>query len=153
MNARKLAIGLTLALALILGLGSGTALSGDIFDEMAPPPGGMPPMMGLSGITASGQYLYVMAGGQILEYSVSDMTLVKKMDLPAPVLPSGAPPKGAESGNFPPPPHGGGPHGIWAGTSVLYVLAGPMVYQYSIPDLTLQKSTELPKPDFIADED
>lgn len=28
----------------------------------------------------------------------------------------------------------------------LYVLAGPMVYQYSLPDLTLSKSLEIPRP-------
>jgi hypothetical protein len=42
---------------------------------------------------------------------------------------------------------GGPPHGLWAGNGVLYVLAGHVVCIYSVPDLSLQKTVQLPKPE------
>ncbi len=137
MNIRKILI----SLALMLIFAATTA--------MADPPGGIfphdgfQPMMGAAGITADKQHLYVVAGPRIMEYSLADLKLVKTVDLPKP-----APPKGKEARPCPPPPPMGGPHGVWAGDGFLYVLAGPMLFQYSIPDLTLKKTAELPKPEF-----
>ena len=53
-----------------------------------------------------------------------------------------------EHGKRPPPFPMGGPQGLWADDGALYVLAGPMIYQYSTPDLTLKTKVKLPKPEF-----
>ena len=98
-----------------------------------------------TGVSGDQQYLYVMAGGKILEYQLTDMTLLRSVDLPDPGPPTGAPPKQPDSGKFPPPPPI--PHGVWAGNGSLYVLAGPFVYTYSVPDLSLQNTVQLPKPE------
>ena len=104
--------------------------------------------LGLTGISADQQYVYVMAGGKILQYEITKMTLLRSVDLPDIAPPQGAPPKLPGPGKFPPgPPMGGPPHGLWAGNGVLYVLAGPVVCIYSVPDLSLQKTLQLPKPE------
>jgi len=104
--------------------------------------------LGLTGISADQQYLYVMGGGKILQYEISEMTLLRSVDLPDIVPPQGTPPSPAATGEFPPhPPMGGPPHGLWAGNGFLYVLAGPVVCIYSVPDLSLQKTVQLPKPE------
>jgi hypothetical protein len=41
-----------------------------------------------------------------------------------------------------------GPHGLWTGNGSLYVLAGPVVYRYTTPDLALKATIELPEPEF-----
>ncbi|MGA2404601.1 MAG: hypothetical protein ABSG91_23335 [Syntrophobacteraceae bacterium] len=103
--------------------------------------------LGLTGISGDQQYLYVMAGGEILQYEVAGMTLQRSVDLPDIAPPQCAPPKAPDPGKFPPhPPMGGPPHGLWAGNGYLYVLGGPVIWIYSVPDLTLQKTVELPKP-------
>jgi hypothetical protein len=115
--------------------------------DVQPPPAVFA-KLGLTGISADQQYLYVMAGGKILQYKISDMTLLRSVDLPDIAPPQGPPPKPADPGKFPPhPPMGGPPHGLWAGNGVLYVLAGPVVCIYSVPDLSLQKTVQLPKPE------
>jgi hypothetical protein len=102
---------------------------------------------GASGISGDQQYLYVMAAGKILEYQLTDMTLLLSVDLPD----LGGPPQAAtlstsaDSGQPPPPPPPM-PQGLWAGDGYLYVLRGPSVYTYSVPALTLQNTTALPKP-------
>lgn len=147
MDSRKILISLAVAVALIL---AGTL-------AFAGPSEGMPPhhamfhMMGLSGLSGTQQYLYVLAGGKIMQYGLADLKLLKTVDLPKPVPPADLKSKGTEEwGKLPPPPPFpmAGPHGLWAGDGALYVLAGPMIYQYSTPDLTLQNSVELPKPEF-----
>ena len=137
MNNRKILI----SLALILCFAATTAWAeppGRMF-----PPQGFHPMMGSAGITADKQHLYVVAGPRIMAYSLADLKLVKTVDLPKPT-----PPQGKEARPCPPPPPMGGSQGVWAGDGFLYVLAGPMLFQYSIPDLTLKKTAELPKPEF-----
>ncbi len=115
--------------------------------------GGMQPppaiffKLGLTGISADQQNLYVMAGGKILQYEISKMTLLRSVDLPDLPPPANCPPKGTDSENSHPPPPPPMPHGLWVGNGVLYVLAGPVVYTYSIPGLTVQKTVELPKPE------
>ncbi len=104
--------------------------------------------MGLSGISGEQDYLYVMAGGKIMAYQTSDMSLLKTVDLPDPPA-DALPPK--PDVTQPPPsfphPHGGGPHGLWAGNRYLFVLAGPVIYEYTTPDLTLVSTKVLPKPE------
>ena len=104
--------------------------------------------LGVSGVTGDPQYLYVMAGGKISLYETAGMTFIRSVDLPKPTLPNDAPPqpKATDSGQFPPPPPPL-PHGLWAGNNSLYVLAGPFIYVYSVPDLNLQNTVQLPKPD------
>ena len=146
MNLRKILMSLALAVALIL---AGTAAFAD-------PPQGMPPhhgmfhVMGLSGLTGNQQHLYVLAAGKIMQYSLADLKLLKSVDLPKPVPPADRSKEKEEARKFPPPPPFpmAGPHGIWAGDGALYVLAGPMIYRFSTPDLTLKTSVELPKPEF-----
>lgn len=102
---------------------------------------------GLTGIFGDQQYLYVMAGGKIMQYEAAKMTLLRSVDLPEPTLPNDAPPppKVTDAGHFPPPPPLS--HGLWVGNNSLYVLAGPFIYIYSVPDLTLRNTVQLPKPE------
>jgi len=144
MKLRMTAFGFAMILALSWTAGA----------SLAHPPGGMQPpppmfhMMKLSGISGDQQHLYVMAGGKIMQYGLTDMKLSKTVDMPEPPPPPSHAPDGAESNQPPPPPphHMGWPTGLWAGNGVLYVLAGPVVYWYSTPDLKLQSTVELPKP-------
>jgi hypothetical protein len=143
MNTRKIVIGFGLLLMM-------SSATGAAFAQRAE---GMPPpmfhMLGMSGFCADQQYLYVMAGGKIIQYDITDLKLVKTVDLPKPVPPSSVAPSGTGSNQPPPPPPPmAGLLGLWAGESFLYVLAGPVIYQYSTPDLTLQTTVELPKPEF-----
>lgn len=142
---KTLKILLCLAGVLIAVSITGNAFPGTDSTQLPPP--GMH-RMGLSGIAGDQQYLYVMAGGKILEYDQADMSLIKTVALPDPGPPP-APPADttgkSDLHKFPPPP--AGPHGLWASDHFLYVLAGPKLYRYSTPDLTLQLTTELPKPD------
>jgi hypothetical protein len=145
MNLRQILMGLAIAVALIL---AGMAAGAD------PPPWmlhhhGMFPMMGMSGLSGDQQQLYVLAGGKIMRYSLPDLKLLKTVYLPKPEPPASLKSKGNEECQFPPPPPFpmAGPHGLWAGNGALYVLAGPRLYRYSTPDLTLKSQTELPKPE------
>ena len=145
MNLRKTLMSLAVAAALIL---TGTQAFADPHQGM-PPHHGMFHRMGSSGLTGTQQHLYVLAGGKIMQYSLADLKLLKAVDLPKPVPPADKSKGQEEWGKFPPPPpHMGGPNGLWAGNGALYVLAGPMIYQFSTPDLTLKTSVELPKPEF-----
>jgi len=101
--------------------------------------------MGVSGIYGTPQHLYVLAGCKIMQYNLPDLKLLKSIDLPKPVPPAAAPP-GQVQGHKPPPPPMAGAQAFWGSNKALYVLAGPMLYQYSLPDLTLKNKVELPKP-------
>jgi hypothetical protein len=139
MKISKILISLALALALILT--SGLAFAGPPDGMFAPY--GVHAMMRSSGLVADKQHLYVVVGPKIMQYGLADLKLVKTVDLPKPEMPKdkGAPPC--------PPPHPpmGGPQGLWAGDGSLYVLAGPLLYRFSTPDLTLKTTAELPKPE------
>jgi len=137
MNIPKIMIILTL----VLILAAGAALAG--------PPGGMNPhhgfhpMMGPASIAGDKENLYILAGPKIMQYRLADLKLLKTVDLPQP-----APPPDKEAMPCPPPPLPmRGPQGLWAGGGSLYILAGPMLYHYSTPDLALKNKAELPKPE------
>jgi len=139
---RKTAIALALSLFLCLTSAVALGLQAD----------GTPPFfqqMGISGLCADDAYLYVMAGGKIMQYSF-DLALQNSVNLPDPVSAPGAPPlTPAEAGAFPPPPPmGGPPHGIRAAGGFLYVMAGPELHKYAIPGLVLLATVELPRPEF-----
>jgi hypothetical protein len=114
-------------------------------------PGPQPPMFprggGPSALFGDGQHLYVMAGGEILEYKLDGMKLENSVDLPACAPPDRE--HGPKAGGpfrsmlIPPPPP---PHGLWAGDGKLYVLDGPAVYVYKIPGLSLANTVKLPAP-------
>ncbi len=145
MKPIKIVMSLALAVALIL---TGTSAFADP-PAKSPLPHDMFHMMGLSGLSGNQQHLYVLAVGKIMQYSLADLKLLKTVDLNKP-LPQADKSKGKEEGGkLPPlPPFPTiGPHGLWAGADALYVLAGPIIYKFSIPDLTLQTIVELPKPE------
>jgi len=143
MSMRIISCGILLAAIFIAGTQS---LLAQNKGPQQPPMPAMFHKMGLSGLCGDKSNLYVMAGGKILEYSLSDMTLKLSVDLPDLPAPS-APPEGpVSSGKNSPPPPPNAPHGLYAIDGYLYVLAGPVVYRYSTPDLKLQTSVELPKP-------
>jgi hypothetical protein len=109
--------------------------------------------MGPSCISADKQHLYVVVDGKIMQFGAANMKLVKTVDLPKPAPPSDArpadaPPQGKPPGHHPPfgPPMAG-PLGIYATESFLYVVAGPVIYQFSTPDLELRNTVELPRPE------
>jgi hypothetical protein len=132
---------LSFVLALVLILTSVLAFAGP--PEGMFPPHGLQHRLGPASVVADQEYLYVVAGPKIMQYSLTDLKLVKTVDLPKPALP-----KEQEARPFPPPhPPMGGPPGLWAGEGSLYVLAGPMLYRFSTPDLTLKTTAELPKPE------
>jgi hypothetical protein len=141
MNVQISKILLSFALALVLILTS-------VLASAAPPEGmfpfpGLHSMMRSSGLVADKQHLYVVVGSKIMQYDLADLKLLKTVDLPKPALP-----KEQEARPCPPPhPPMGGPQGLWAGDGSLYVLAGPMLYRFSTPDLTIKTTAELPKPE------
>jgi hypothetical protein len=146
MNVRKILVGFVLSLMMSSATAIGTAAPASGQGE-APP---MFQLLGMSGICADQQYLYVMTDGKIMQYEITDMNLVETVTLPEPPSPPRTPPSRTDSSQLspPPPPPIAGPHGLWLGNDVLYVLAGPVIYRYSTPDLTLQTTVELPKPEF-----
>lgn len=102
---------------------------------------------GPAALFGDGQHLYVLAGGKLLEYKLPEMTLEHSVDLPV------CPPPGVQRMTeaqapcrgmpFPPPPP---PLGLWAADGKLYVLAGPAIYVYKTPGLTLENTVKLPGP-------
>jgi hypothetical protein len=140
MNMRKILT--ACALVLVLCVAVRTAWTDQTSQPLPPPP-----MHGISGICSDDDYIYVMAGGKIMQYGLTDLTLQKTVELPKPSPPTEAPPEGTEPPQFPPPHGMDAPHGLWVGNGFLYVLAGPVVYRYSTSDLTtIQATLELPKP-------
>lgn len=144
MSSRKLIVGLIVVLVVFW---AACLVYSDQTESPKPPP--MHLMAGLSGICGDGDglYLYVMAGGKILQYEIATMQLINSVDLPKPALPRSAPPAAIQPGQLPPHPPMAAPHGLWIRDDLLYVLAGPVIHRYSIPDLILGNSTELPRPD------
>jgi len=103
------------------------------------------PNFGPPGICADSQYLYAVAGGKIIQYKLADLSQVKAVDLPEPVPPPSVSGTGMDA---PPPPHFARSQWLLVTGGYLYVMVGPMVYQYSTSGLVLQTSVELPRPEF-----
>lgn len=146
---------LLMALLLIAAMAAGVSVWADqTNDPQNPPP--FNPKMALSGISGDQHYLYVMEAGKILQYELSSMKLAKSVDLPELPPPPGAPPKAGppskecDKGEHHHHPPGGPPQGLWTTGNYLYALAGPVVYRYSLPDLKLDLTQELPKPELPA---
>lgn len=140
---RKPLFGLVLTLIIIFAFGVSYAKHPG--GDMPPPPFTKLLMFSVSGMGADRQNLYVMAGGTIMQYGLTDMKLLKTVDLPE--LPP--PPVGKDGFPCPPfpPPGSAPPHGIYAGEGFLYVLLGPRVYRYSTPELILKDTVEIPRPE------
>ena len=97
-------------------------------------------------MVGDGQHLYVTAGGKVLEYKLEGMTIEHSADFPA-CPPPGMKGKKMAEGHFPPMPPPPPPQGVlWAGNGRLYVLAGPAIYVYKTPGLSLQNTVKLPMP-------
>jgi hypothetical protein len=139
MKMQKMSLG---TIILVLMLTSAAAMAGP-FEAMHLCPGGKPPLMGPGGIATDKQFLYVLAGPKIMQFSLEDLRLLKTVDLPKPT-----PPKEKAAMPCPPPfPPKGVPQGLCAGDGSLYVLAGPVIYRFKTPDLTMESSAQLPKPE------
>lgn len=142
MNMREMLTGFSLAL--ILGLTTGIALA----DQSDMPP----PVHGVSGICGDKTYLYVMAGGEILQYGITEteLKLLISVEVPVPPPPLTPPPQEPNFDQNPPPPLPMCmPHGLWITDGFLYVLNGPMIHRYSTPDLRLLTTIDLPRPEFM----
>ncbi|MFP5212402.1 MAG: hypothetical protein ACLGPL_03385 [Acidobacteriota bacterium] len=146
-TTRKFIIGITLVFAIISFLALSSSIWAAFGDQLeagfGPPP--MRASMGFANIGSDQSYLYVMAGPKLMQYGLSDLKLVKAVELPELRLPEPPPAQRGADSMCPPPPMP--PRGLWVGESFLYVMDGPMIYQYSIPDMALQTSAELPKPE------
>ncbi|MEM5788163.1 MAG: hypothetical protein AAGU11_12655 [Syntrophobacteraceae bacterium] len=132
--------------AVLMSILAGTA-AGQTEQNLPPPPPAFG-KTGFSGISGDEDYLYVLAGGKLMVYQISDMALLKTAELAE--SSSGTERSNSGSSNFSPPappPPGGGAHGLWARDHFLYVLAGPFIHEYTVPDLTHVSSKELPKPE------
>ena len=110
-----------------------------------------PPCPMPSGTCTDGQYLYVLQGPVIHQYELSDLTLKNTVELPRPQPQEDMSLKSQGGYAF-----GRGrksrcnrPPRAQACTDGqnLYVVAGPLIFQYTLPDLTLSKTVELSKPD------
>lgn len=118
--------------------------------QPAGPPPPMPPMslraQGATAIFGEGQYLYVLAGGKLLEYKIDTMTLIHSVKLNGGTV--GAVPSSANREvspmrmPFPPLPA----QSLWAGGGKVFVLAGPVICVFKSPDLTREKTVMLPGP-------
>jgi hypothetical protein len=135
----------TLALSWCVGLSFSAAQPTDL---PKPPPHFM---RGPGGLCADASNLYVIQGGRILQYALTDLTsLAATVDLPKPDLPASTASSGSESTEkIPPPPPMGGSGGCWAGDGALFVVAGPMLHRYTTSETgpVLDTSIELPRPE------
>lgn len=151
MNMRKNLI--LLIAVLLLSLWVSCMAAGTTFasgSDVTQPP--FPPMFGMAGICTDQTYLYAVAAGKIMEYALTDMSLVRTVDLPEPPAPPSVSATGTDagscaSGNCPPHPPFARSQWLLTSGGSLYIMAGPMIYRYSIPDLVLQGSVDLPKPE------
>jgi hypothetical protein len=151
MKMSKITIGV--ALTLVVGLAAAGVFAQPPMGMGPQPPMGMGPpphmfhMPGQPGIHADQQHVYVLAGDKIMQYAVGDMKPEKTVTLPEPTPPAGAAPEGTEPGRQQPPRHRmGGPQTLYGSGGFLYVVAGPTIYRYGIPDLTLKNTVQLPDP-------
>lgn len=144
MSFRKIFVGFTLIL-LLCGTGelvrAQPGREGGSSDKLE--------LLSFSGVSGTQQHLYVLAGGRIMQFELDGMKLIKTVLLPEPPRPrQAAPPKDAPSDRSPKYEADMSlPFGIWAGNGFLYVMGGPTIYRYTIPDLVLKATVELPRPE------
>ncbi|MEW5801701.1 MAG: hypothetical protein AB1847_06305 [bacterium] len=118
------------------------------------PPRGPRPVP--SGICTDGQYLYVMDGKIIHQYTLADQTLVRSVELPPPPEPPADPTDSGSNGAdldagleplgqrpLPPAP---GLAGICTDSQYLYVMQARVIHRYMLPDLTFESTMQLPPP-------
>ncbi len=112
-----------------------------------PPPAG-------AGLCADGQYLFVMAGDAMYQYSIADLSLVNTVALPKLASPPDSDNQirgkvssdvSSDNQTQPPPPPAGS--GLCTDGTYLFMLRGQSIHQYTVSDMTLVKSVELPKPE------
>lgn len=124
-----------------------------------------PPPVG-SGLCTDGEYLFVMAGDTLFQYSVDELSLVTTVALPKPDQTTGNNNQiqsskfverwaekiknlrnkvSSDSQTTPAPPPAGS--GICTDGPHLFMLRGDTLYQYTTSNMTLVKSVELPKPE------
>jgi hypothetical protein len=148
MKTKKALVALTLTLAMSCCAGTSMHAAHAADKPKFPPP----PMHGVGGFCADETNLYVVQGGRILKYVREDLSLAATVDLPRPTPPSTSASASSStttdatsSSELPPlPPMGGG---CWTDGSLLYVITGPLLHAYSVPDLTLGTTVELPRPE------
>jgi hypothetical protein len=105
------------------------------------PPTAPPPVQSL----ANNGYLYVLAGTSVHQYKLPDMTLQKTVTLPA-AEDSNQVNVTAQKPSMPPP--------LTLiidqeNLYLLYLVNAGFIYQYSLPDLSLEQIQSLPKPEFL----
>ena len=108
-----------------------------------------------SGICTNGQYLYILDGKVIHQYTLDNLTLMNTVEIPAPEPPTDITPSQRGKQNFEAgqgprgrKPHPGpGPSGFCTTGQSLYVMQGKSIYQYTLNDLTLMNTAELPTPE------
>ena len=124
-----------------------------------------PPPVG-SGLCTDGDYLFVMAGDTLYQYSAEDLSLVSTVALPKLVQPpdnnnqtqpskfmarwaekvKNLRDKVSSDNQTQPPPLPVG-SGLCTDGPHLFMLRGNTIYQYTTSNMTLVKSAELPKPE------
>ena len=97
-----------------------------------------------AGTVTDGTYLYVMGPGLLVQYALSDLSLVNQIELPKPEQQETSEEEADLSSETPPPR---GPSGLSATSDHLYLIVAGTVYTYEIPALTLVASGELPRPE------
>lgn len=132
-----------------------------------PPP---PPHPAGAGLCTDGQYLFVMAGDTMYQYAAADLFLIATVALPKIAPPPDSdnqthPSKfmarwgekvknirgkvsgdvSSENQNQPPPPPAGA--GLCTDGTYLFMLRGHSIQQYTVADMALVKSIDLPKPE------
>lgn len=103
-----------------------------------------------TGLCTDGQYLFVMTGAAMYQYSVADLSLVTTVALPKPAPPNESDSKTGEKFSSdnetqtPPPPSGSG---LCTDGTYLFMLRGHSIQQHTLSDMTHVTSVELPKPE------
>lgn len=103
-----------------------------------------------AGLCTDGQSLFVMLGATMYQYSLADLSLITTVTLPKPdpQTDSDNPIRGnTNSDNETQPPHPPAGSGLCTDGTYLFMLRGHSIHQYTISDMRLVKSVELPKPE------
>ncbi len=109
--------------------------------ETGPTP---PPPDMKSALCTDGTYLYVGMGRFVFQYDMTDSSLINTLELEElePVET-----RDDATGESEPPLRAPMVSGISTDGARLYVLVGPLVHQYSLPDLEFLEYFQIPKPE------